>query len=543
MFDARVLAGFLLSSALVTAVDAQDAFEWGPRDVNPVPLEDDLMLPLPCGGSMAFRSVDVASTGFLDDARVRLGQEQQERAYKEDPIFAYVSGSFSQEGGVRSFYVGKYEVSQAQYAAINGACIEPRAPNRIPVTDISWFDALNAANAYSSWLLANHVDALPAEDGVSGYVRLPTEVEWEFAARGGINVDQATFGNDLFPMPDGSIAEYVWHQGAQSAGGRLRPMGLLRANPLGAHDMLGNASEMTIDLFRLNRRGRLHGQAGGVVIKGGDISLSASQMRTAYRDELPIYNFRTGQPNAQRHLGFRLVLVAPVVVSQERLGRIVEEWNDLPAPDVEGEQAERERSIFAQLLSARDAVQDEQLQRNLDDALRQLEISTTDRNDQRDRAIKTILRSGGVMGGRVVNEEQLRRVAENVVGQLEEQFVLLEAVVNARRGTDREAAGLEALARARASMEQSRNVVVQRAAARDVAMATYVDMAVTLASDYSDALVGPQLEVLVVELERQGFFYLIGPSEQFAVHVSSYRRSSRADHDAWITDLTGTNQQ
>ena len=99
-----------------------------------------------------------------------------------------------------------------------------------------------------------------------GFARLPTEVEWEFAARGGTAVSQADFSERVFPMTEG-IVRYVWFAGAESANGKAQFIGLLKPNPLRLHDMLGNIDEMVFEPFRLNRLNRLHGQAGGYVVR------------------------------------------------------------------------------------------------------------------------------------------------------------------------------------------------------------------------------------------------------------------------------------
>ena len=71
----KLLARALLAIAcLVPAVaTAAATVTWKEKFFNPKPLDDDVILPLPCGGAMAFRRVDIESTGPLADQRVDLG--------------------------------------------------------------------------------------------------------------------------------------------------------------------------------------------------------------------------------------------------------------------------------------------------------------------------------------------------------------------------------------------------------------------------------------------------------------------------------------
>ncbi len=198
------------------------------------------------------------------------------------------------------------------------------------MTGVSWFEAVEFSRRDTEWLLGHAPEALPKEDREPGFLRLPTEEEWEFAARGGLAVDAADFLAPRFPMPEGDLARYAWYESSGSAEGELHPVGLLKPNPLGFYDILGNASELTLTPFHLDRRGRDHGQAGGFVSRGGDLLTPESQLGSAVRQEHNYFDPATGRAKTMDSLGFRLVVTAPVIVSAGRLSAIKQSWTDLP---------------------------------------------------------------------------------------------------------------------------------------------------------------------------------------------------------------------
>ena len=306
----------LLALALLLAAPAamaQPAPSWPAAAFNPAPAPDDLVLPMPCGGAMVFRRIDTpAAAGPLDDRPLLLGSPETETGYVEYLRRTFILGPFGGGAQPRHFFMSKYEVTRAQLDALrNPACPQANTPAaRLPAVEVSWFEAVDAAARYSTWLIRNAAARLPRRGQTPAHVRLPTEAEWEYAARGGAAVSEADFQARTFPMPQGPEA-YAWFQGPRSASGRLSPIGLKRPNPLGLHDMLGNAAEWVLDPFRLNRVGRPHGLAGGLVARGGDFrSTSEAQLRSSLRLEYAPFDAESGEPTRLTTVGFRLVLGA-----------------------------------------------------------------------------------------------------------------------------------------------------------------------------------------------------------------------------------------
>jgi hypothetical protein len=290
---------------------------------NPKPAAGDLVLPMPGGASMAFRPVAIGE-GAEPFAlkKVRVGDPGG--GFKEHPTTVVVGGSFREQvAGAKEwiYYLAKYEVSQAQYYAIMdppaGADAAKLKKSAKPITGISWFDAVEFLNRYNLWLYANAKDKLPTNEGAVGFLRLPNEIEWEFAARGGAAVQPDQF--DRQHPYTGQLSRYEWFFSPASSHGKLKNTGVLAPNPLGLHDMLGNVSEMTIAPYQIEY---YQGRLGGVVCRGGNYLTPAKRIRSSYRTELAFYNNKL-QPATQPTLGFRPV-ISSVIYANLRTSRELE---------------------------------------------------------------------------------------------------------------------------------------------------------------------------------------------------------------------------
>jgi formylglycine-generating enzyme required for sulfatase activity len=126
----------------------------------------------------------------------------------------------------QSFYLGKYEVTQAQWTAVMGNNPSASKGDQRPVENVSWLD------------VQEFIRRLNAAEGTDKY-RLPTEAEWEYAARGGMDTK--------FPFDPSASKEHAWYW--NNAGNATHPVGEKKPNPFGLHDMQGNVWEWVQDYY------------------------------------------------------------------------------------------------------------------------------------------------------------------------------------------------------------------------------------------------------------------------------------------------------
>ncbi|ACN13942.1 conserved hypothetical protein [Desulforapulum autotrophicum HRM2] len=294
---------------------------------NPSPADDDLILPLPHNRQMVFRPIFLGQ-GEAPFAQRSFRMGDPDGGFKEHPTEVSLSGSFLGQGKSGKdwlYYMAKYEVNQGQWAAVLGLAAPDQNATDKPITRITWFEAQQFLDKLNQWLFANALNKLPKSGASPGFVRLPSEAEWEFAARGGAGVSADVFDRRV-PYKD-RLSSCEWFAGPKSSHGKLKAMGRLKPNPLGIHDMLGNVSEMTGGLYMIEY---YQGRPGGFVARGGHYLSSEKMLRSSLRTEEPFYIARGSAPpvpNQKETMGLRPVLAAVVFGDRSAAQSYADAWD------------------------------------------------------------------------------------------------------------------------------------------------------------------------------------------------------------------------
>ena len=182
------------------------------------------------------------------------------------------------------YYMGKYEVTQALWQAVMGSNPSKFKSRNLPVEQVSWDDCQEFINKLNS---------------ITGRrFRLPTEAEWEYAARGGKKSKGYQYSGSS------NISDVAWY--TANSGSKTHPVGKKQANELGLYDMTGNVLEWCQDWYgsyvsssQTNPTGAFSGFFR--VFRGGSWYGNSGICRLSCRDS---YN----PDNRNFDLGLRLVL-------------------------------------------------------------------------------------------------------------------------------------------------------------------------------------------------------------------------------------------
>jgi formylglycine-generating enzyme required for sulfatase activity len=220
------------------------------------------------------------------------------------------SSSLLSGQSVAAFYIAQTETTWGQwqsvrtYAAANGYDIGSAGAGSgtdYPVTNVSWFEVAKWCNACSEQdgltpvyrvnnLVYKTGDSTPTMDATANGYRLPTEAQWEFAARGGVSTQNYEYSGS------NEINAVAWY--VSNSGNATHAVGTKLANELGVSDMTGNVWEWCESWYP--------GSEGSIrVFRGGGWGGNAGLCRVAYRDNvIPSYSdgnigFRVARSSGQ----------------------------------------------------------------------------------------------------------------------------------------------------------------------------------------------------------------------------------------------------
>ena len=255
---------------------------------NPAP-------PVPRGGATKrFMDLPFADMVYVEGGTFMMGSNEGDAdAYDSE----MVNGK-KHSVTVSSFYIGKYEVTQAQWRAVMGTDppeLYNKNCNNCPVDRVSWDD------------VQGFLKKLNAQTGKN--YRLPTEAEWEYAARGG-----SRWQDGYIYSGSNKINEVAWYDDGNYKGsnygtaGTTHRVGIKAANQLGIYDMSGNVLEWCADWYAsdwyaqvgANPQNTDYGNKSLRVLRGGSWFLNPQDSRVANR----YYSSPSLRSNS---LGFRLV--------------------------------------------------------------------------------------------------------------------------------------------------------------------------------------------------------------------------------------------
>lgn len=205
------------------------------------------------------------------------------------------SGTIASDNGSiavdHDFYIGKYEVSFEEYEQFATVDDSGWGKGTRPVINVSWYDAIKYVNwlsnvaglekVYAEICYTDHASCT-MDTNKKGY-RLPTEKEWEYAARGGKDGNVTTYSGS------NTIRDVAWYD--DNSGSKTHEVGTKNANELGIYDMSGNVWEWNFDRWDATSSAR--------VLRGG------SWLSYAYYCEVG-YRFSNSPSFRYSNIGFRV---------------------------------------------------------------------------------------------------------------------------------------------------------------------------------------------------------------------------------------------
>ena len=233
-----VLVVALLSDDTTTTYDETTTYT-DDYATDSMAVEDDVVAMADSAAEVYVPSDDEAVVGAISNA------PQKDEALPEIEMVYVMGGEFtmgatSQMEGrawedeypahqvtLSSYYIGKYEVTQRLWKAVMGSNPSEHVGDNLPVENVTWHDVQRFLSKLNSMTGKNY--------------RLPSEAEWEYAARGGRRSYGYVFSGS------NSLGSVAWYE--SNSGGSTHPVGTKSPNELGLYDMTGNVIEWVQDRY------------------------------------------------------------------------------------------------------------------------------------------------------------------------------------------------------------------------------------------------------------------------------------------------------
>ncbi len=204
-----------------------------PRPFSPSPAPVPVPAPSPAPVAAMAKCAECPEMVVIPGGSFEMGSSFQMGSsssnngdYDETPVHSV---------NVKSFELGKYEVTQGQWTAVMGSNPShfKECGDICPVEKVSWND------------IKEYIQKLNARSGQQ--YRLPSEAEWEYAARAGSS-GKWSFGSD-----EGQLGEYGWYEA--NSGNKTHPVGQKKPNGFGVYDLHGNVWEWVQDCWHGDYKG------------------------------------------------------------------------------------------------------------------------------------------------------------------------------------------------------------------------------------------------------------------------------------------------
>ena len=203
---------------------------------------------------------------YVAGGTFNMGLDDSDAYDEEKPVHSVIVSSFS---------IGKYEVTQKLWKAVMGTNPSYFKGDNLPVENVSWYQ------------VQEFIRKLNAMTGK--HYRLPTEAEWEFAARGGNRSQGYIYSGSS------NLSSVAWYY--DNSGRKTHPVGTKAPNELGIYDMSGNVWEWTSDIWCTDYKSPRTGS--NRVSRGGSWFHNAWYCRVSFR-------YGDAPDDCSSNLGFRL---------------------------------------------------------------------------------------------------------------------------------------------------------------------------------------------------------------------------------------------